>query len=167
MALATAQLEDAYRTYGYLVLRRCRAVLRDEDLAKDALQETFMRVMRYGDALAQADAPLRWLYRVSDRVCFDALDRGRKAPSRPGDDDDPPAVPDLARLPDRAAADRDLVLRFLHKLDDPMRTLTVLYFVEGLSQDEIASELGWSRQRVNRKVGWLKDRARALRPRFA
>ena len=69
------EVADAYRRYGSLVLRRCRRILRDDAAGEDALQEVFVRLMRYGDAFHQAESKVLWLYRVADRCCFDLLAR--------------------------------------------------------------------------------------------
>ena len=77
-ALRTEEVSALYAKYGFFLLRRCRTILRDAALADDALQEAFVKVMRGGAAIREADEPLRWLYRVVDRACFDAL-RDRKS----------------------------------------------------------------------------------------
>ena len=40
-----------------------------------------MRVMKYGHTLKRGDAPLPWLYRISDRYCFDILGKRRRLAS--------------------------------------------------------------------------------------
>lgn len=131
MARATAgltnrELADAYSTYGHLVWRRCVVIVRDEALADDALQNTFIKVLRYGERFRAADAPLRWLYRVSDRCCFDLLDRRRRRAEVP-----PPAR-EQAAPPGVDVAARDAILAFLHRLSDQERRIAVLTFVDGL-----------------------------------
>lgn len=53
----TEQVAGAYRTFGHLVLRRCRTILCDSSVAEDALQEVFVRRMRYGKSFHQAQSP--------------------------------------------------------------------------------------------------------------
>src|SRR5690242_10060674 len=76
--LSNLEVGEIYRKYGHLVLRRCEVVTRQPALAQDALQEVFVKVMRYGSELRTAEAPLRWLYRVADRCCFDLLSRTKR-----------------------------------------------------------------------------------------
>src|SRR5687768_1267942 len=104
------EIEEAYRRYGHLVLRRCRRILKDDAAAEDALQEVFLRLWRYGEAYLIADSKVSWLYRVADRCCFDQLARRRsrpEAPLEPGHEraSDGP-------LPGQALEDRDVLLRF-------------------------------------------------------
>lgn len=152
--LDNTALVEAHRRYGHLVLRRCGLLLRDAALAEDALQETFVKLMRYGADFQAAQSPLRWLYRCSDRVCFDLMQR-RRARAEVGE---PP--PDVPVPPGAVRVDeRDAVLRFLHTLSEDERTIAVLAFVDGLNQGEIADETGWSRQTVNKKLGVVRARA--------
>ena len=60
-------LDELYRAYAPLVLRRCRRLLGHEADAHDATQEVFVQLLVYDDRLAFDDreAVLRWLYRVS------------------------------------------------------------------------------------------------------
>ena len=44
-------VEALYRKYGPMVLRRCRSLLNDEDQAMDAMQETFVKLIRYRERL--------------------------------------------------------------------------------------------------------------------
>jgi RNA polymerase sigma-70 factor (ECF subfamily) len=44
-------VEDLYRRYGPMVMRRCRQLLRDEDQALDATQDVFVRLMERSDRL--------------------------------------------------------------------------------------------------------------------
>src|SRR5262244_506131 len=73
--MTSEEVAEAYRRYGSLVLRRCRRILRDPAAGEDALQEVFVRLMRYGRAFHQANSKVLWLYRVADRCCFDLLTR--------------------------------------------------------------------------------------------
>src|SRR5689334_13936511 len=106
------ELADAYRRFGPLVARRCRAIVRDDALAEDAVQNAFLRVWRYESSFAAAESKLGWLYRVADRCCFDLLARRRTRRETT-----------LGELPERPTSgepieDRELVMRFLGRFDE-------------------------------------------------
>jgi RNA polymerase sigma-70 factor (ECF subfamily) len=164
VALSPDALEDAYTKYGHLVLRRCRLILRDPTLAQDAMQEVFLKLFRYGDKLPEAENPLSFVYRTTERVCFDLL-RGRaRAPDAPEVAPSNPA--ELVAPRSGGYDDLEVVIRFLERFDDKMRRLALMHYVDELPQDRIADELGWSRQTVNKKVGQLKKKAEALKKRL-
>lgn len=144
-----------YERYGYFVVRRCRAILRDPGLADDALQETFVKVLRNGAALRAVDEPLRWLYRVADRCCFDVLRRRRRSPETLSPDEG------RGKHPGVDLEIRDVVLRLLGALDDDEMRIAILLVVDGMSQGEIAAEVGVSRVTVNKRVQSIRARAEA------
>ncbi len=161
--LTNREVAEIYTTHGHLLLRRCKVVLRDDTLADDALQEVFVRVMRYGASLREARSPLRWLYRVADRCCFDQLDKRKRRPEVSLELDAEPFA-EGARSPSDRLAERSLVMTVLTRLSEAERTIAVLAFVDELSQGEIAEATGWSRQTINKKLKRIRERAqRALR----
>ena len=151
--LSAREIEQIYGTYGFLIHRRCRSVLRDEAAAQDAFQDVFVNLIRYGAAFRDADAKLGWLYRVADRCCFAHLAKRKK---------DPEAIADDVAAPDRDLEVRQSVLSALRHLDEDDRTLAVMAFVEGRSQGEIGEALGWSRQTINKRIKRLRAQAAVL-----
>ncbi len=145
---------ELYARYGFFLRRRCRMILRDAAQADDALQEAFVKVLSQGDALRDVEEPLRWLYRVVDRCCFDALRRRRvRAVESAGEEDVAGAHPGVA------IEMRDAVLRLLATLDEDEMRIAMLLFVDGMSQGEIAEEVGVSRVTINKKVQAIRARA--------
>jgi RNA polymerase sigma-70 factor, ECF subfamily len=159
------EVAEAYRRYGPLVLRRCRRILRDRAAGEDALQEVFVRLMRYGRAFQQAESKVLWLYRVADRCCFDLLAR-RTARSK--------GLP-LEQLGEEAwqqsgagaLEDREVILHFLASFDDRLKQVAILHYLDEMTQEEIASATGWSRQTIFKKLALLRSRAAALRLRLS
>ena len=160
MALTNQQVKVAYERYGHLVLRRCRAIMRSDHLAQDALQEVFMRLLKYGDKFFTAETPLRWIYRMSDRVCFDLLRKNAREPIA-----EQASIDNLSMRtnPGQIIADRQLAFKFISRLDHTSQQVAILYFLDGLNQGQIARELGCARQTVNRKLSEIKSRAQKLK----
>lgn len=152
--LTAEELAAVHARYGHLVRRRCGVLLRDDAAADDALQETFVKLLRYGADLRTATSPLRFVYRCADRVCFDLMQRRRSRAEVGEPTFDIPVAPGALRVDER-----DAVLRFLYALSEEDRTIAVLAFVDGLDQGEIAAETGYSRQTVNKKLGAVRARA--------
>jgi RNA polymerase sigma-70 factor, ECF subfamily len=156
-ALTPPEASRLYDRYGFFLLRRCRTILREAAAADDALQQVFEKLLRSGGAVRHADQPLRWLYRVVDRCCFDVLRRRKRWLESPID-------------VERAAGTthpaieielRDTVIDLLSAMNEQEQQIAVLLFVDGMSQGEIAEELGVSRVTVNKRVQALRARARS------
>jgi RNA polymerase sigma-70 factor, ECF subfamily len=162
--MTDAEVGEAYRRYGSLVLRRCQRILRDRAAAEDALQDVFVRLWRYGNAFREAESKVLWLYRVADRCCFDRL-------SRRGARAEISLAEQSVQLVDKTSynklvEDREVVMCFLERFDDRVKQVAVLHYLDEMTQEEIAAATGWSRQTVFKKLAFLRDRAHALRMRL-
>ena len=99
-----------------------------------------MRVHRQLPKVAP-EHPLRWLYRIADNHCFDVLKR-RKWSARSAQETER-ALRDWSELPDERAPDSQRFLtQVLASCRPQVRDTAVLYFVDQLTQDEIAQSLG-------------------------
>jgi RNA polymerase sigma-70 factor (ECF subfamily) len=58
-----------------------RLILRDPELARDAVQEAFIRAWRDLAGLRDPDRFDAWMYRLTMNACFDALRRRRRRPT--------------------------------------------------------------------------------------
>lgn len=141
-------LRELYERYGYLVFRRCHALLRHRADAEDAMQEVFMRADRYGRR--HEGSTLSWLYTIATHVCFDAARRrGRAEPTAP-------SHLTLVDARSEGTADdgdvRALVGRALRELDPVTCEMGVLHHLGGFTQEEVAERTGYSRKTVGRKL---------------
>jgi RNA polymerase sigma-70 factor (ECF subfamily) len=154
--LTAEEAARLYEEYGFFLRRRCRMILRDDAAADDALQQAFERVLRSGAAIRDADEPLRWLYRVVDRCCFDLLrKRKRSIESAHGEDEVDGETPH----PNVDIEARDAVLKLLGLMSEDEVRIAVLTFIDGMSQGEIAEEMGVSRVTINKRIQALRARA--------
>jgi RNA polymerase sigma-70 factor (ECF subfamily) len=151
--LTSAEVTDLYRRYGYFLHRRCKLIVRDAQLADDALQEAFVRILKSGAPVRTMERPLKWLSRVVDRCALDQLRRGRRLRSAEPVDDE------VGPHPSVAVEDRDLVLGVMRELDDEEQRICIMAFVDGMTQGEIAEEIGYSRVTVNKKIQGIRARA--------
>jgi RNA polymerase sigma-70 factor (ECF subfamily) len=151
-----------YRDYGYIVFRRCVVYLGDPSAAQDALQEVFVRALRAAAEFRGDADPRTWLCRIADHLCVDVLRRRQRNPvlsesSREG----------VAAAIEAAVSDDDresllMVRRLLADLDPDSLRLAVLYYVDELTQEELAQEIGVSRRTIGKRLQQLLDHARSL-----
>ena len=62
-----------------MVLRRCRQLLQNEDKPLDAMQDTFVQLLRHEKRLT-ADAPSSLLYRIAANICLNVLRSEKRSP---------------------------------------------------------------------------------------
>jgi RNA polymerase sigma-70 factor (ECF subfamily) len=116
-----------------------RLILRDPDVARDAVQETYAQAWRSLRGLRDPDRFEAWIHRLLARACYDELRRRRRRPIEV-------ELTDLHPLPgadlQSRTAERDELDRALRRLDPDLRTVIVLFYYLDLSVPEIAAALG-------------------------
>ena len=150
--LSASEVGDLYRRYGFVLGRRARLFLRDDALAQDAVQELLAVLLKRGQSLREADSAYRWMCRALDRVCLDLLRRTKRTREALQIDD----VDVIGPAPGIDAVARRAVLESLERLDDRDQSIAIAVFVDGVTQGEVADELGCSRVTVNKTVQRIK-----------
>jgi RNA polymerase sigma-70 factor (ECF subfamily) len=150
-------VESLYNTYGPMVLRRCRSLLIDEEQALDAMQETFVKLLRYRDRLTDA-APSSMLYCIATNVCLNMMRGSRRRPQSAGDE----ALERIASTEDVEARvlDRHLLDSIFSKERASTRTMAVMHYVDGMTLEEVARHTGLSVSGVRKRLRLLKERLR-------
>jgi RNA polymerase sigma factor (sigma-70 family) len=158
--IAFAALVDRH---GPMVLSTCRAVLGDPHQAEDAFQATFLVLANRAQAVRPDGSLGAWLHGVALRVAACARSRQArrtrherryaemmthsKATDRPGglkslDDLDSVLHEEIGRLPEK------------------YRRPLVLCYLQGLTHDQTADQLGWPVGTVRSRLAWARDRLR-------
>ncbi len=127
-----------------------RGLLGTSEAAVDAVQETWVRVIRYGHSFNGRSSFKTWVYRIAVNRCRDLASKGRK------DKTASPTV--LETLPERGAAPSAERDRQLHAavagLPEKLREIILLCYHEGLTHEQAADVL-------DVPVGTLKSRLHA------
>ena len=152
-------IEDYYRRYGPMVLRRCRHLLRDEERALDAMQEVFVNLIRNSGKLSDA-YPSSLLYRMATNVCLNMI-REEKRRQVIHDTD---ALDAIARYDDTEErwALGELLDRIFERDAASSREIAVMHYVDGMTLAEVAREAGLSVSGVRKRLKKLQASARSL-----
>ena len=151
--------ETYYRTYGPMVLRRCRQMLHDEDRARDAMHDTFVRLLMSEDRLEDA-APSSLLYRMATNVCLNKLRSEGRRPESPDDQ----LLQRIAHAADSEARSqaRFALGRLFRGQKESTATIAVLHLYDGMSLEEVASEVGLSLSGVRKRLRNLRSQLHEL-----
>ena len=146
--------------HGPMVLRVCRAVLRDPDDAEDAFQATFLVLARRAASIRNRGSIGSWLFGVASRVasCARSAAARRRTHERKG--------AERAASPgaDRESADevdRSVVHEEVERLPERFRAPVVLCYLEGWTCEEAAGQLGLPVGTVKSRLSRAKARLHA------
>ena len=126
------EIEEIYRRQSKTVYRVCFAYLKSAADAEDALQDTFLQLIRKGPAFESEEHEKAWLIRTASNICLNVLRHWwRKR-------EDIDELYELAGPENKESGD---VLRAVMALPDRYRIVIYLYYYEGYSTVEIAKML--------------------------
>lgn len=151
------EIDRYYRTYGPMVMRRCRQILKDEELAADAMQDTFLRLLQRKDRLS-GEAPSSLLYTTATNVCLNKLRSNRRSRiDLVGE-----TVQEIAVTPDETdrVLNEALTEQALAGLTGRSRSIATDYFVHGKTLDETALHSGLSISGVRKRIQRVGEHAR-------
>jgi RNA polymerase sigma factor (sigma-70 family) len=140
--------------HGAMVLGVCRRVLRDDALAQDAVQETFLQLLERppGDDVSVVG----WLHRVAVGKATDLVRRERCMHARHRRSQLTGTV--VSEPAHDVAGEVDAALL---ELEDADRTLLVAHVCEGRTQEQLARDTGQSQATVSRRLGVARALLRA------
>jgi RNA polymerase sigma factor (sigma-70 family) len=154
--------------HGPMVLGVCRRGSRDEHLAEDAFQATFLVLALKAGTIRNPNSLGPWLHGVASRVSR----RARVLARRRGEQ--PLVPPNLASgVPVGSELEagelRSVLDEEVDRLPAAYRRAVVLCYLEGKTQEDAARELGWTKGTVSGRLARAKDllRARLTRRGFA
>jgi RNA polymerase sigma-70 factor (ECF subfamily) len=152
-------VEALYRKYGPMVLRRCRQMLQNEEKALDAMQDTFERLLRHRDRLTDA-GPSSLLYRIATNVCLNVL-RGERRRPQSSDEQLLLSIASLDDHQERSQA-RAALDRLFGGQRESTRTIAMLHYVDNLTLEETAAQVGLSVSGVRKRLRGLREKGLAL-----
>jgi RNA polymerase sigma-70 factor, ECF subfamily len=116
-----------------------RLILRDPELAQDAVQESLIRAWRDLPGLRDPDRFDAWLHRLTVNACLDLLRRQRRRPM------EVELLPiDSLNMPDHSSAfaEQELLDAALRRLDPAHRAVVALHYLLGMPLPDVAVSLG-------------------------
>jgi RNA polymerase sigma factor (sigma-70 family) len=154
---AEAAFEELMIRHGPMVFRVCRSVLCDTDDAEDAFQATFLVMVHRAGSIRRHGSIASWLFGVAHRVACraknDAARRraheSRVAMQTPED-----------YLPAEECHDVAIVHQEINRLPEALRAPMALCYLEGLTYEVAAQQLGLSEGTVRGRLVRARERLR-------
>jgi RNA polymerase sigma-70 factor, ECF subfamily len=158
---ARAGDHDAFAAVAGAALARldaaARLILRDRELARDAVQDALLRAWRDLPGLRDPDRFDAWLYRLTVHACLDLVRRQRR---RVREVELTPIAPPTVGDASTGVAERELLDEALRRLAPEWRAVVVLHYFVGMPLPDVAAELriplGTAKSRLHRSLGVMR-----------
>jgi RNA polymerase sigma-70 factor (ECF subfamily) len=166
--------EHIIREQGRGLLAVARRLLRDEDEAREAVQDAFVSAFRSCHRFEGASRISTWLHRIVVNACLMRLRTGRRRVEVPIDEWLPRFLPDghhqstfvdwsnAAHALIERAETCALVRRCIDGLPDSYRTVLLMRDIEGVPADEVAAALDISSNAVHIRLHRARQALRTL-----
>jgi RNA polymerase sigma-70 factor (ECF subfamily) len=153
-------IEEFYLRYGPMVLRRCRQLLRDEEKAKDAAQEVFAKLLINKKKLKN-QYPSSLLFRISTNTCLNMIRDHRNYHFLDGED----ILESIAAYDEseERIMMQDILKKIFRKENPSTREIAVMLYVDGMTHQEVADEIGLSVSGVRKRIREFRSRAKIKR----
>ena len=143
-----------------MVYRRCLQLLRDESEAGDLMQDVFLRIYSAAERL-DMQSPSSLLWNTATRLC---LNRIRDKHRRGLDVDSSSLLLNIACVDDEQTdyETKTVLARLFSKEPESSRTIAVLHYVDGMTLEETAKEVGLSVSGVRKRLRGLQAKVKNL-----
>ena len=144
---------DLVNQYQGMLLRMCYVYLRDQELAKDAVQETFLKAYRNWDTFRGESNVKTWLIQIAINTCksikHSAWWRYIDRQVAPED------IPQTVMMTQEEDVD---VMCDIIQLPSKLKEVIMLYYWQDMNVNEIAEALGVSQSTVSRRLSHARNK---------
>ena len=144
--------DDIYSTYADMLYRIAVSMLRSSDDAEDAVQNAFCRYLDKAPEFRDREHEKAWLIRVTVNQCKDLMRRRKVRAWLPID-----ALANVGVRPKSTPA-----LDAVGELPEKYKAVVILYHLEEMSIDEIASALSLSPSAVKMRLSRAREMMREI-----
>jgi RNA polymerase sigma factor (sigma-70 family) len=156
-----ARSDAAFRTlmqrHGPMVLRVCRSVLADPHEAEDAFQATFVALAQQARSIRNRGSVASWLHGTARNVALKAQTTARRRQQRERRVAEAAVVYDSQQTAFDDFPFAPIVHEEIERLPAKYRAPIVLCYLEGKTQEQAASELGWPCGTVRGRLARARD----------
>lgn len=155
--LSMDDFENLYRQYGPMVLRRCRFILKNEEKALDAMQDTFVRLIERKEKITNVCSSL--LYTMATNVCLNKI-RSDKLLAGPEFDVIAEIIEDTASAEGTEQIETSILLDCIFsERDTKDRQIAILHYVDGYTLEETSAKMKMSVSGIRKRLEKLKEYA--------
>ncbi|HJN75424.1 MAG TPA: RNA polymerase sigma factor [Myxococcota bacterium] len=160
MTATEGEIRELYERYGPVLFHRCRQILRNDEDANDAVQETFAKVINKWDEFRGHSSPLTWMYRISTNHCLNQI-RNRTGREQKRVQHKDAIVGEGFTRPEAGRWEVSETIRaLLADCDDETRQIVTYLFFDEMTREQAAELVGISVPTLRKRLNLFLKKAR-------
>ncbi len=152
-----ADLEQTINEYSDTLFKICFLILKDENDVKDVLQETFIKYMTKAPDFKSEEHKKAWLIKVSQNKCREFLRFHKRHAAVPLDE-----VEESISVTNGMDTYSIEMLSLIWNLKYKLKSVVILYYIEGYSVKEISQIMEISESAVKKRLERARKELRML-----
>ena len=146
-------LESVIDRYSDMLYKICFLILKNEQDTKDVLQETFLIYYTKKPKFENEEHKKAWLIKVSQNKCKEFLRFHKRHAALPWEDMEETLV-----ITDGLSGSDQEILSLIWDLDYKLKSVVILFYIEGYSVNEIADILKTSPSAVKKRLQRAREK---------
>ena len=151
------EVEQTIIEYSDLLYKICFLILKDDSDVQDVLQETFIKYMTKSPDYESEDHKKAWLIKVSQNKCKEFLRFHKRHAAVPLEE-----VEESISVTNGMDTSSIELLSQIWNLKYKLKSVVILYYIEGYSVKEVAQILGISESAVKKRLERARKELRML-----
>jgi RNA polymerase sigma-70 factor (ECF subfamily) len=154
--------QELFRHFNQKIFRTALRILKEEESAKDALQETMINIHRAAKTFRGEAKLATWINRITVNVCLEILRKNKKHSKRTSEDiseyltiEDPVSKDPFTEA--QRAEVRRRVHTALNRLTEKHRIVVRMHDLEGFTIREIAARVGVAEGTIKSRLFYGRD----------
>ncbi|UZR98682.1 RNA polymerase sigma factor [Chondrinema litorale] len=162
----TTCFNEISKRYETKIFKRCRAYVKDEELARDLTQDIFIKLFLHLDAFKSGGRFSPWLYTIANNTCLDYLRKNRKKYHVKLSEELFEQFEDISELDVDHSLDEDLTMELLEELMKQLppqdKMVLLLKYSQKLSLKEIQEIMGLGESAVKMRLKRAREKITRL-----
>ena len=153
-------IEELYKKYGPMVLRRCRYLLKNEEKALDAMQDVFVNLISNCEKIENTYMS-SLLYRIATNVCLNIIRDEKKRPET-ADNEIFNYIADYNDPADNISV-RDFIDLIFRDEKPSTKEIAIMLYIDRMTLEQTALQSGLSVSGVRKRMRILKEKVSFLK----
>ncbi|MCF0224535.1 MAG: sigma-70 family RNA polymerase sigma factor [Fibrobacter sp.] len=145
-----------YERFAPMVYRRCLFLMRSQDEAEDLTQEVFLRIYANRTSL-DLNAPSSLFWNTATHLCLNRIRDCRRRGTNRSSEDMLLLIADSHDELDEYE-NKSILEKIFSREPESTRTMAVLHFVDGMTLEDVAEQVGLSVSGVRKRLRTLKEK---------